>query len=283
MVSAPLLPNQQSIKERIGIYGLAGIGKTHQYFNIAKWHNDLGSDARFYAVNTDTSFEVVYSNPEFCNLPNVEWRDCVTFQDMYDAAKHFNSLLRPQDWLCMDLQDDAWALVQDEYARLKARESGIDLDDLSELWIEGGELKKYPIEGWDWGTPNARYRTLTNNYVLRGPGHRFIIHRQSDILKPSANMKEDAIGAQNRKMFAPIGVKPGGQKEDPSRWHTILYLASRGVSKEGVHWQTIATAKERWGARRRMGHIGSDDMVRGEELKDFFLDYLVGVAGWSMG
>jgi len=274
----PTLPNQQTIKERINVFGLSGVGKTHQFFMIAKWHHDLGSDAQFYGINTDTAFEVLYCNPEFCELPNITWTDCTSFNDMYTAAKHYNSLLRPQDWLAVDLQDDAWGLVQDEYSQIRAKEAGLDIDNLSELWLEGGSTKEYPIKGWDWQTPNARYRTLTNNYILRGPGHRFIISRQTDVMEPSVNMKEDAVSRANRLMFAPLGVKPGGQKEDPSRWHTILHIASRGEKL-----QTIATAKERWGARRHMGNKMGNGQVRGEELKDFFLDYLVGVAGWSMG
>jgi hypothetical protein len=277
MPTPPSLPNGQPIKERINLYGLPGIGKTHQYFTIARWHHDLGSDAVFYAVNTDTSFEVVYSNPEFCDLPNIQWTDCVSFNDMYVAAKRYNSVLRPQDWLATDLQDDAWSLVQDEYAQIRAKESGLDIDDLSQLWLETGETKKYPIEGWDWQTPNARYRTLTNNYILRGPGHRFIISKQADIMEPSSGMKEDPLIKQARMMFRPIGVKPGGQKEDPSRWHTILHLSGEARNNR------LATAKERWGTRQWLGQKMSNDQVRGEPMKDFFLDYLVGVAGWEMG
>jgi len=277
MPTPPTLPNNQTIKERINIFGLAGIGKTHQYFQIAKWHHDLGSDAMFYAVNTDTSFEVLYFNDGF-QLPNLHWTDCTSFNDMYEAAKMYHGKLRPQDWLCIDLQDDAWSLVQDEYTQIRAREQGISIDNLGELWITGGETKKYPIEGWDWQTPNARYRALTNNYILRGLGHRFIISRQTDVMEPSAGMKEDPISKQNRLLFERHGVKPGGQKEDPSRWHTILHVTSAGEKK-----QKISTAKERWGTRRHMGHVtGNGKQVLGEVLNDFFLDYLIGVAGWTM-
>jgi hypothetical protein len=277
MPTPPRLPNGQTIKERLNLFGLAGVGKTHQFFQIAKWHQDLGSDARFYAINTDTSFEVLYFNPEFVGLSNIEWTDCTSFDAMYMAAKGYNSKLRPQDWLCIDLQDDAWSLVQDEYAQIRAKEAGLDIDDLSELWVEGGSTKEYPISGWDWQTPNARYRSFANNYVLRGPGHRFIISRQTDVMEPSSGMKEDAVTKANRIMFSPLGVKPGGQKEDPSRWHTILHVGSRGEKL-----QTIATAKERWGARKWMGQRMSNGQVRGEQLNDFFMDYLVNIAGWSL-
>ena len=278
MPTPPTLPNGQPIKERINVYGLPNAGKTHQYFTIAKWHQDLGSDARFYAINTDASFEVVYSNTDFSNLTNITWTDCVTFDDAFQAAKNYYGMLREQDWLCVDLQSHLWPLVQDEYARIRAKETGIDLDDLSELWITEGSTKKYPIEGWDWQTPNARYRSLTNNYVLRGPGHRFIISHEDSILTPSSNMQEDEIAKSNRELFKPIGVRPAGQKEDAGRWHTILHLTEAGIKQ-----QTVATARDKWGYRRWMGkEMQGGKLRKGEELKDFFLDYLIGVAKWEM-
>jgi hypothetical protein len=78
-------------------------------------------------------------------------------------------------------------------------------------------------------------------------------------------------------MFKHLGVKPSGQKGDPFRWHTILHLTSRGEKQQGV-----STGGERWGKRRWMGRQMSNGMVKPEPIDDFFLDYLINVAGWSM-
>lgn len=277
MPTPPKLPNGNTIKERIGVFGLPKIGKTHLYFTIAKWHHDLGSDAKFYGINTDESWQVLYMNEEFCNLPNIIWDDEIsTFQQMLDATKRYHSVMRPQDWLCLDLLDDGWNYVQDEYAHMSAKEEGKDFDNLGDLWVEGS-TKEYPIKGWDWGTPNARYRILANNYILRGPGHRMVISGQTNVTEPSANMKEDETIRKTREAFAHLGVKPTGQKQDPFRWHTILHVTSRGPKQ-----QSLTTAGERWGNRRWWGRTMSNGMAKPEKMDDFFLDYLVGTAGWSM-
>lgn len=278
MPSPRSLPNGRIIKERIGLFGLPKTGKTHQFFTIAKWHQEMGSDARFYGINTDTSWDVVASNDEFINLTNIEWEDAATLQEFIDAAKKYHKVMTDQDWLCTDLHDNAWDYAQDEYAQLKAKDKGIDMDDLGDLWVESGNTTKYPIEGWDWGTPNARYRILANNYILRGPGHRMIISGQQDVIKPSGNMEEKDDMRKLRQMFEHLGVRPAGQKGDAFRWHTVLHVSSRGEKM-----QSLATAGERFGNRRWMGkRMSNGKSVKPEPIEDFFLDYLVGVAGWSM-
>lgn len=280
----PKLPNGNPIKERMMLFGGAKIGKTHQLFTIAKWHQELGSDAMFYGLNNDESWEVLWSNPEFCNLKNIVWEDCNRMQDYYDHVRRFHAKLRDQDWLCLDLADGAWSASQDEYAQaLVKSKGGGSLEDMGDLWAVSEKPKegKYPIEGWEWGMPNARYRGIANNYMLRGPGHRMIISGQKKQQEPTAKMreKEDETTKKRREMFAHLGVEPTGQKDDPFRYHTILHIESNGEKK-----QKMATAGERWGTRRWWGKkVGKDALtVRSEPFDDFFVDYLVKTAGWEM-
>lgn len=262
------------IKERIGLYGGPKIGKTHQYLTIARWHQELGSDAKFYAVNTDTSFEVLMTNPEFEPLTNVIWADAWTLQDAIDAGRKFTAQMRAKDWILSDLQSDMWKLTQDEAAAALTAKTTKAVD-LGDLWAVTGP-GDYPIEGWDWGIPNGRYRTWAQNILLRAPGHVMCIYAEKELMKESKSGKSDE-DPRVRDMFKHIGAKPEGQKDDPFRWHTILHLESNGAKK-----QKIATAGERFGYRRWMGTAMQNGFVRAEPMNDFFLDYLVGVAGWSM-
>lgn len=277
----PALPNGNLIKERFHLFGPPKIGKTHQIFQIAKWHHDLGSDAKFYGLNSDTSWEVLYFNEEFQGLPNIEWTDCNYMQDYVDAAKKYHKLLRPHDFLCLDLADHAWSAAQDEYARAQAKKYGTNIEDMGDLW-QVSDLPgegKYPIEGWDWGQPNARYRVLANNYILRGLGHRIVISGQTKVMEPTAKMKEkeDDTARKTREMFRHLGVHPTGQKDDPFRYHTIIHVDENGEKR-----QKMATAGERWGNRRWLGRKMTNGFVRDEPIEDFFIDYMVNIAGWKM-
>lgn len=277
MVSAPINPRTGDIiRERIGIYGPPKVGKTHQYLTIARWHQTLGSDAIFYAISSDLSYEVLLMNPEFADLTNVVYVDVDDFEGYVKGARNFTSKMRRHDWLSVDLMDQAWAAVQDEYARVQTSKAGGNLEDMGDLWATSGGSEKYPIEGWEWGMPNARYRIFANNILLRCPGNLFLIYGQKELMKGSSSGKSDE-NEKVKEMFKHIGLKPNGQKDDPFRWHTILHIDSRGEKK-----QVISTAGDRWGGREWLGRKNSNGMVSDVPFDDFFTDYLVAVAGWEM-
>jgi len=280
-ITPPRMPNGNLIKERIGVYGPPDAGKTHMFFTLAKWHHDLGSKARFYGINTDTSWDVLYCNPEFSELPNIEWTEVLYFQEYIDAAKKYHKMLTPEDWLSVDLMPMGWSATQNEYARILTKsKSGKKLEDVGDLWEQTGVLDEYPIKGWDWGMPNARYQSLANNYILMGPGHRFLMYGEKKLLKESESGRTKEAD-EVTEIFGHVGYKPDGQKDDPFRYHTFLRV--QGIyGKNGKRAHKVTTAKERWGNRRRLGVTMQNNHTRGEKMEDFFLDYLVGVAGWQM-
>lgn len=275
-VSAPTLKNGKQVRERLCIFGPPKVGKTHLFFTIAKWHQDLGSDAKFYGISSDTSYDVLSMNEEFQDLENLEWEDAVYFQDYLDAARRFNSKMRSHDWLSVDLMSDAWPAVQDEYARVLTKESGADLEDIGDLWATSGKSDDYPITGWEWGMPNARYRILANNLIMRSPGHTFLVYGQKELMKESGSGKTGE-SAQTREMFGHLGVKPNGQKDDPFRYHSILHVDSAGPKA-----QKMATAGERWGSRDWLGKRMGNGSMMDQPIDDFFMDYLVKIAHWEI-
>jgi hypothetical protein len=95
-------------------------------------------------------------------------------------------------------------------------------------------------------------------------------------------MKESGSGktgenSRTREMFGHLGVKPMGQKEDPFRYHTFLHVDSAGDKA-----QRMATAGERWGYRAWLGKRMGNGSMMDQPIDDFFLDYLVGIAKWTI-
>lgn len=275
-ITAPIDKRGKSIRERLMIFGPPKVGKTHLYFTIAKWHQELGSDAIFYAVSSDTSYEVLSMNPEFEHLTNLQWEDAVNFNDYVTYSRQYAGLMRPQDWLSVDLMSDAWPAAQDEYARVQTRQAGGNLDDMGDLWATSGNTDDYPISGWEWQMPNARYRVLANNILLRCPGHLFLVYGQKELMQDSGSGRSGET-AKSKEMFGHLGLKPNGQKDDPWRYHTVLHVDSHEPKR-----QVMATAGERWGGREWLGKKMSNGSVKDAPIEDFFMDYLVKIAGWQI-
>lgn len=280
MITPPNLPNGNPIKERLMLFGPPGVGKTHVFWTIARWHQELGSDAMFYGINTDNSYEALWTNPEFQGLENVAWEQVGNYQEYIDAARKFTRQMRSQDWISLDLADHAWHGAQDEYARAKSKGN---LDDMGDMWLEGGP-GDYPIGGWEWGMPNARLRALTNNQLIRAPGHLLVVAGQKELLTESSSgkTKEDPkIGMVFKHAgYKPVNIKP----EDLYRYHTIIHVDASDVDfNTGRPVTEFLTAKERWGNRKRLGRpMSNGRRWKGEVVEDFFMDYLVNIAGWEM-
>lgn len=275
--------------EQLIFYGNPGEGKTRLAFTIAKWHQDLGSDAVFYVINTDRSWKVLRTDPEFSVLKNVRIREVFSLQDMYDTVREFGALLRDQDWLIIDLYSAAWSGAQDEYAQLKVAEGGVQFEDLGDLLHSGTDPDEYPITGWEWGYSNGRMNRFAEKNVVKGKGHRILVCGQAPLPKPTPKMeeKEDRFTKQTREMFShvrgPGGVviKPDWQKRDPFRWHSIFHVEAIWEG-EDIAAQKILTAKERWPNRKRLGRDVGMGHWTGARVDDFYIDYLVTIAGWKM-
>jgi hypothetical protein len=285
MPTPPLLPNGKPFRERGLLYGPPKQGKSHLTLSIARAHQDLGSDAKFYGISTDLSYEAIMMGPKFCDLTNVDWTNCESLHEMVDAARKYREAVQPQDFVFVDLNDDAWAFAQDEYAStLTEARTGKKLVDMGDLWkTRGPASNKYPIEGWDWGMPNARYRIFANNLILRMPCHVIVVAREQDMLGESKSGSSDE-DPKVKAMFKHVGMKPRGQKEDPFRFHSVLRVQSGKHSDEtGIPTTNlITTAGERVGGRRWLGRKMRNGMTVGEEVEDFFFDYLVKVGGWQV-
>jgi len=265
MPTPPVSKSGRPLLERILLYGGPDSGKSRALLTVAKWHQKRGSDAVFYIVSNDMGYHpLLMPGGEFDELENVVVEDVVSMDDHFAAVRQFNKKIRPHDWLVVDLLDAVWAAAQDEYAE---KEWGVDL---AEHWAtdrpKGSD--EYPVSGWEWGPINKRYRSFAMNEVMRCRGHVMCMSGQRPLKEPSKSGKggeDPSLAAIYRR----IAWVPQGQKDDTHRFHTVLHLTPNAKRDK---W-TMTTARERAAARR--------DLV-GAPLKDFFLDYLKGVAGWKL-
>lgn len=282
--SPPTTRAGKPIRERILLYGDSDAGKTFNYLTTARWHQRRGSDAVFYGICTPGNEWDRFFAPggEFEDLENVVPYDVQDIQEYFDAydtiRKAVDAKLKRrgdkdaiEDWLCVDVIDDAWKAAGDEYAKREWKGQ-----DLGSKWaVEGGD---YPVEGWEWGPINARYRAFAQNRVIRFPGHVMALAWDKALQEAAKSTGKGGETQEVRDTFALVGMKPAGQKEDYKRFHTLLHLAKNPKGE----W-VVRTARDR--QRPRLGVVqerGRAVTYQPHKLRDFMLEYLVKTAGWKL-
>lgn len=281
---APLRPSQvqqiTNTRERILSFGGAGFGKTYDFFTIARLAAQTGSDAHFYVVDTDESAGHCLIDPAFKDLWNEDmtalknvtiinvsyWDNLLTaLTEVQGTLKQgvwtVPGVLRPQDWLMIDLLSPTWSWVTDWYTN-RVFHKGLDEFFLQQRQAMNPTDKKMKgLEGWkDYTIINPQYALLQDR-IMRSPGNIYCTAEA----KPLNNEEADK---QTRMIYGPVGVIPVGQKRTPHIFSTVIWKVS---NTPGV--REAVTVKDR----------GGREYLQYRPIGDFSKDYLIKVAGWQGG
>jgi hypothetical protein len=276
MILPPTKRSGESVRERFLAYGPAGSAKTTGLLKIAKWYQDTDTPGHFYIINTDLAYEAMLMDPEYEGLENITVFDIdpSNMQEFIDAGKEIKKKGTLIDWFSVDLMGDAWKASQDEYANISTKGK---IGDVGTLWRTSGSISDYPISGWEWGMPNARYRFLLNNCVRSFRGHVYCVSGQKELLQTSGSGKTRE-NEEVKKVFNHVGYKPDTKADEEAyRFHTIIHFSGGRFGKFKV-----LTAKERFKYRRLMGEEMSNGRWVGEDYDDLFMDYFVKVGLWKL-
>lgn len=258
MPSAPINPiTKRPTPERILLYGGPGAGKTRAFFETALWHAKTGDDAHFHYVDLDGSFERMFVGGRYDQLEaNTTAYHIYTWDEFDELSQRLekDKVLRPGDWLGVDMASQLWEMVQDWWVEGVYGE--LDTADYMTTRRMAGEADPR-FDGWtDWGYINKAYRARFVRLIQRTSAHVMSMAAETNI--------KDADKADIRDMFKTFGVKPAGQKALPHEHHTVLWMG-----KKRDRW-VMSTAKDR-----------EVEWMVGEETGCFWLRYLMGIVGWE--
>lgn len=252
-----LRPPHERLYERVLVYGNEGTGKTRAWLDIAALSQRSGSDAMFYAIDSEVAaIPRMLSGETFRDLTNVHHEPVSDYPEMFQAIRALADKVRPNDWLILDRADAMWEMAQDHYVDLRYGRT------MGEQWLSwvtttGGDTRKGRLlEGdTDWGTINKLYRDLTTP-VVRLQGHLFMT-------APARKVGErDEQGI--RDVYGRFGFRPEGQRHLGHLSHTTLLLNKTGQEE----WR-ITSVKDR-----------ERKLLEGEVVQRFSTAYLIKVAGW---
>jgi hypothetical protein len=223
---------QTAETEKILWFGESNSGKTHGYLEILGYLKKIGTPPEkvcMCVVFSDraTGFTKLYGliPKEYVN--NVHIFPVNDYEDMVKATGTSEKILMEHfkktgthGWLIVELLEEAWRMSQDNYSRKAFGETLADLmsakrraiEELQSVKSEDKKESAYQaLEGWrDW-TVIKYYHNF--NWIDRIKKMPFNVGATAEI-KDLDN--PDSI-------FAPIKVRPAGEKDNTHRFDTIIY------------------------------------------------------------
>ena len=250
----------QGPSEKILAIGPYGAGKSYAWLSIALWAQRTGSDAQFYVISTDDATSRATSSQEFGQLRNLHDYPCFVWPDFKQASVEIRSVIRPQDWLIVDLLDPAWEAVQAYFIEQVFNENIEDYFLQARKETKSGKGTMKTLDGWkDWSIINRLYKAWVNPLFLQTKVNIYATAKVEQV-------SSDTDDKETRLIFGPYGVKPKGQKETGNLFHSILLF---NYPKAGKYYLTTIRDRQR-------------PVFEKLPLTNFVTQYLVKVGGWRM-
>lgn len=266
-------PPSQRYRERIHVYGGAGVGKSSVTLNIARYMPDV----QFHVIDLDYSFSyerlLATEYADVDEQGNVHVYECEADWDMF--ADIFDKLITKtpiedtmgetveadprNDWITIDPVTMTWDMVQ---AWMIDQLTGEDISDyLTKLKAATSDLKEYNAqvsEQMSWPIVNKQYMQKFYKRYHRWRGHSVFVSEAQEVGRQDSDELKSTYGF--------VGFRPKGQKTIPHVAATNLFF-DHPSSKV---WR-MTSIKDR-------GH----DPIEKIPFEEFAPDYLVEHAGWEM-
>lgn len=255
------LVSPHDYRERILVYGGAGMGKTHDWFNIAKHTPD---HVQFHVLDSDMTVRVFLAGETFGDLRDrIHVYEVFEWQDVREAVdklvdKRGNSPLGEDDWLVFDRLDPYY-----DWAQAFISTEGRDMDP-EDVWLQhvkdhqekNGKVSATPYDpNTDWKAIKATYQRV-QRAILRCPGHVF-----GAAAEKSVHGQYDGKAIHEKYDIAGL-MKPDGEKQTPHLFHTELHRSPR---------HRLTAVKER---------VEGRELLQRVTIEDFAKEYLLKRGGW---
>jgi hypothetical protein len=251
-----LRPADDRLLERILAFGPAGTGKSTAGASIAALAQKTGSDARFHVVDTDLAWDRMLAEG-YPGLANVDVHVALEWPEYREALAKIRSIVRPQDWVVVDLISNAWETVQSYFTEQVFDQDVGDYFLQVRKEMKAGSKKLETFSGWvDWSVINSLYKSWAHDLLFKTRANVLCMARMAKV--------SDAEDKATRVLFGPHGVKPEGQKALAYQFHSVLLM---GQPRAG-EW-TMTTVKDR-----------ERPQLDKAPVRSFAVDYLVRVGRW---
>lgn len=268
---------RRKLQERILLYGQAGDGKSFATFTAAALAKQMGSQAKFFLIDTDCGAERTLQTA-FPWLDNVEVFEVSSWPEVDSALDKIQKSALPSrgDFLIVDLYCKIWDWAQEYYTE-KVFHKGIDdfFLEMRENLASTGSKKVNPFDGLkDWTVIKKIYKTLAQRVFFKLGLNVIICTTAAPV-----NDKLDSESIVTK--YGRVGFRPAGYKDTDHDVHTVIFMQQRKEGRERKYW--MRTVKDR--GREQLDRQVSEFFgvgANGERVLvgGWAADYLINVAGW---
>lgn len=259
-----MLTKEKPSRERILLLGAFGSGKSYAWCSVAAWLRRTKSPGRVFVVDTDHAADRLSEGYDDF-FSNVVAEDVWGYKEVRAALDKFKKA-KPtkEDWLVVDLADKLWQYAQDFYIEEKfGKDAASYYLEEKKAGVSGNPLSQEAY-GANWQIINQQYNSLMTD-IQRWPGHVMFCTKASPVQEPNQQGK-GGDDKETRQAYGRYGVKPDGQKALGFQFFSVIWMIPKG--KEEWVFTTIKDLNR--------------ERPQNQPIKDFVMDYLVKVAGWSL-
>lgn len=248
-------------RERILLYGEPSVGKSHTVVSLAQFLQSIDPSICIYVIDNDRSYQMA---KELLHLDNMVVAQVYSFPEHRAALDAALAILKPNDWLICDLASEVWPTVQSYYTEMI-------YDDEVNYFLKlraamSNPAKENVLDGWtDWQYINKAYNAFIKPFVYQSPCHVIATSTAEPVARPKSG---STVGDDKEtvSVFGGVGFRPEGQKRLRHQFNTTIFL-----SKDGRGEYRMTTVKDR-----------NRELIVGQPIHNFAMDYLKGVAGWQL-
>jgi hypothetical protein len=254
-------------RERALVYGRSNSGKSSTWQDIAAWRKKSSAQFEIHVGDTDHSADVIEdAYDDFCHVADLRGG---YYEDWIKWAKETAVKVKRDDWVVVDMVDKAWMAAQDYYWSKMGFDLLADVYLANTLDIDNKSKDAFHMagdHGVNWGNINFYYKEFFST-VMNMPCHVLCTSHAKEV----TDRDKAEVRAQFKVGWRPTG--PGSEQNELANYfHTVLFCAETGPNK----W-VMTTVRE----KKPLGTEGRR-MLKGEKMEGFVMNYLVGVAGWSL-
>lgn len=268
----PLTEPSGGLREKLGLIGAGGAGKTSCWASIAWWAKQSNDTRTFWVLDTDDeAVRHVLLDPKYDGMihsvneelvnedGNIRLYSAYTWSEYQQFSDKAVANAVKGDFIVVDFYSHAWSAAQDGFLQDSISRSREDV--LYEAGVKG-------LAGWDmyktefnWQAINSSFFAFCKPIFLSSRAHVFVTAGEEKIVE-GGRMTDDA-----KEHLAQFGQwkAAGAQKALPYQVRTFLRIQrlARG--------RVLYTLKDR--ARKELN---------GDTCNDFFTGYMRGVASWGV-